>query len=223
MVKNRSIFLDYSNTITTVESENMAIEKWLSFIRDKYNLDQGMSEKFLELRLKKLVERERNFKTFMEINREVLNELYGIKEIYEDEYYRFHEKYLRLRDDFLPFMKEVKGAFSVVVVTDADNIYTERTMRSLGIYDLFDCIVTAEDVKAPKPDRRIFEEALRRSGYPEQVIFIGDSERRDIQGANNMNFLVIKMGDPSRDTAADFVATNFSQVLKILEERGLLK
>ncbi|MGC8618747.1 MAG: HAD family hydrolase [Thermoplasmata archaeon] len=223
MRKEKGIFLDFSNTITTVESENLAIEKWLSFIREKYGLDQGIYEKFINMRLKKLVERESNFRTFMQINKEVLKEIYGIDEIYEEEYYSFHERFLRLRDDFKEFLEKVREQFIVVVVTDADNTYTERTLSSLGIYGSFDLIVTAEDVRAPKPDRRIFEEALRRSGYPKKVVFIGDSERRDIQGAKKMNFLVIKMEDHSGETGADFVVKNFSQVIDILKSSGLLQ
>ncbi|MEM0127781.1 MAG: HAD family hydrolase [Thermoplasmatales archaeon] len=223
MRKNKGMFLDFSNTITTVESENLSIKAWLSFITEKYHLTGDVYEKFVKRRLEKLVEREKKFETFMEINREVLKELYGIEDIFEDDYYKFHEKYLRLRPDFLNFFDAIRNEFVTVVVTDADDIYTKRTMSSLGIYEIFDFIVTAEDVKAPKPDSRIFQEALRKAGNPEILIYIGDSERRDIKGAKKMGFIVIKMEDHSGETVADYVVHNFTEVLGILKKEKIIK
>ncbi|MEM3255910.1 MAG: HAD family hydrolase [Thermoplasmatales archaeon] len=222
MRNRKGLFFDFSNTITTEESENQSLDKWISFLNEKYHLGDDAYEKFVRRRLEKLVEREKNFKTFMQINREVLMEYYGIEDISEEEYYLFHEMYLRLRPDFLKFFNIIKDKFVTGVITDADNTYTKRTMSALGIYGIFDFIVTAEEVKVPKPDSKIFEEALRRAGYPEKVVYIGDSEKRDIIGAKNMGFIVIKIASQPGETAADYVATNFTEVLQILESNKII-
>ncbi|MEM0136306.1 MAG: HAD family hydrolase [Thermoplasmatales archaeon] len=222
-MRNREgLFFDFSNTITTEESENQSLDRWISFLNEKYHLGDDAYERFVRRRLEKLAEREKNFKTFMQINREVLKEYYGIEDVFEEEYYRFHEMYLRLRPDFLEFFNTVKDRFVTGVITDADNIYTKRTMSTLGIYGIFDFIVTAEEIKAPKPDSKIFEEALRRASYPERVVYIGDSEKRDIIGAKNMGFIVIKITSHPSETAADYVASNFTQVLQILESNKII-
>lgn len=217
----RAIFLDFSNTITTVESENNSIYKWLDLLSNKYHIPTDIRSAFSKRRLEKLVDREKKFRTFMEINREVLWELYGISEIYEEEYYEFHEQNLRLRPDFIDFVYSAKDSFQIVMVTDADNIYTDRTLSALGIKEYFDSIVTAESVRAPKPDPKIFNEALREAHNPSKVIFIGDSERRDIEGAKKMKFFTLKMEDTPSPTVADGIVHCFNDVTDIINDGHL--
>ncbi|MCL5874157.1 MAG: HAD family hydrolase [Candidatus Thermoplasmatota archaeon] len=218
MLSDKAIFLDYSNTITTVESENASISKWLDFIAEKYQINGDVHATFAKMRLEKLIDREKRFRTFMEINREVFLELYGLTYIFEEDYYRSHERNLRLRPDFINFISTVRKKFQVVMVTDADNLYTERTLNALEIAEYFDTIVTAEMVRAPKPDPRIFNVALKESHNPSKVVFIGDSERRDIEGAKRMKFFTIKMDDGLSQTVADRTVHNFDEVLKTMED-----
>ncbi len=217
MPPEKAIFLDFSNTITTVESENLSMEQWLELVREKYNIKPDIRENFKRMRLDKLVDRESKFRTFMEINHEVLSELYGISDIYEENYYRFHEINLRLRAEFIEFIESARKRFQIVMVTDADNTYTWRTTSALGITKYFDSIVTAEMVRAPKPDQRIFRTALKEAHDPSRVIFIGDSERRDVQGAKSMGFFVIKMDDGVGETRADRIVHSFAEVSRIID------
>ena len=205
----KAIFLDFSNTITTVESENKSMSLWLDLIVNEYRLKEDIRRNFAKARMEKLVDRETRFRSFMQINHEVLSELYGIAEIFEEEYYRSHERNLRLRPDFVDFIEEAKNDYEIVMVTDADNTYTERTLSALGIDKYFDSIVTAEMVKSPKPDPRIFRAAMKEAHDPTKVVFIGDSERRDIEGAKKMGFIALKMDDDSSSTVADMTIHNF--------------
>jgi putative hydrolase of the HAD superfamily len=222
VANNAAILLDFSNTITTVESENESIGKWLDLIKQRYNIKDNVHSRFKAMRLEKLVDREKRFRTFMEINREVLSEIYGISEIFEEEYYASHEKNLRLRPDFIPFVAQMMEKFQIIMVTDADNVYTERTLAALRIAQYFDSIVTAENVGAPKPSPKIFNEALNVAQYPSKVLFIGDSERRDIEGAKSMKFITVKMDDDSSPTIADERVHDFSHVTEIIKRRHLL-
>jgi HAD superfamily hydrolase (TIGR01549 family) len=222
VTNDSAIFLDFSNTITTVESENEAMDRYLSFIRERYNLDDGIFKKFRDLRSEKLIQRENKFKTFMEINMEVLRELYGIHDIYPERYYEYHVKFLRLRPDFHLFATSIKGLTKIVMVTDADTEYTARTVAALGISEIFDAIVTAEQVRISKPNPGIFMEALRRAGNPTRVVFVGDSERRDVEGAKRMKFFTILMGNGNDHTSADARVVNFKEVLDILEKMEIL-
>ncbi len=209
MPAGKAIFLDFSNTITTVESENKSMSLWLDLIVNEYRLKEDIRRNFAKARMEKLVDRETRFRSFMQINHEVLSELYGISEIFEEEYYRSHERNLRLRPDFVDFIEEAKNDYEIVMVTDADNTYTERTLSALGIDKYFDSIVTAEMVKSPKPDPRIFRAAMKEAHDPTKVVFIGDSERRDIEGAKKMGFIALKMDDDSSSTVADMTIHNF--------------
>lgn len=217
MLSDLAIFLDFSNTITTVESENTSISLWLDLIAEEYHIRDDIRTRFPKRRLEKLVDREKRFRTFMEINREVLSELYGLTQIFEEEYYRSHERNLRLRPDFIGFIRDASKKFQIVMVTDADNLYTDRTLIALKIEKYFDSIVTAEMVRAPKPDPRIFDLALEESHHPSRVIFIGDFERRDIEGAKSKKFFTLKMDDDSSPTIADKTVHNFDDVSRAIE------
>lgn len=222
MRENTAIFTDFSYTITTVESENMAIDGYLNFMRSRYSLSEDFIPKFKDMRNKKLVDREDNYRTFMKINEEVLFELYKIEEIYPEDYYRFHETLLKLRLDFLKFAATVRKATKLVMVTDADIEFTKRTLSKLGIDKLFDKIITAESVEAPKPNPKIFETALKAVDNPSEVVFVGDSERRDIGGAKRMNFFTVLMDNYSESTSADAKVRNFDELLNILRDRNII-
>ena len=53
-----SILIDFSNTISTKESENEALEIFLEFIRTKYHIEEQIIGKFVNIRHQKLIERE---------------------------------------------------------------------------------------------------------------------------------------------------------------------
>ena len=64
-----TILIDFSNTISTKESEDVVLEIFLEFIRTKYHIKEQIIGKFVNIRHQKLIERENNFRTFMEIKR----------------------------------------------------------------------------------------------------------------------------------------------------------
>ena len=54
----------------------------------------------------------------------------------------------------------------------------------IGIGHLFDFVLSAADAQAAKPDRKIFEDALRLSGHrAADVLHVGDDPVRDVNGA----------------------------------------
>ena len=218
-----SILIDFSNTVSTTESENEALEIFLEYIRRKYHIAEQILDKFVNIRHQKLIERENNFKTFMEINAEILKENFGIQFSYDDieYYYNIHCKNLKLREGYNEFIKFIKSRrINIVMVTDADFEYTIRTTSALKILDDFDYIITAEDVRSPKPNAQIFIKALLLADCPEKAFFIGDSDRRDIMGAKSIWLGTIRIKDyisEKKETSADHEARNFYEVINIIE------
>ena len=218
-----SVLIDFSNTISTVESENESLKIFLEYIRKKYGIQRQIYDEFVNIRHQKLIERESNFRTFMDINMEILRENFRIRLTNDDieYYYETHCKNLTLREgyyDFINFLKSKR--IPIVMVTDADFEYTIRTTSALKILNDFNYIVTAEDVKSPKPRPDIFIRALLLAGCPEKVYFIGDSERRDIGGARSIGLETIRMKDhidEGENTLADHEAGNFYDVIDILK------
>ncbi len=222
-LNKNTLMLDFSNTITTVASEDNALKNYLEFVANTEGIiDDELFNKFTNLRSIKLIDRETNFRTFVEINREVWKELYNVDNIHEDDYYRFHESLLKLKDDFIPFIESIKNNANVVLVTDADNIYTYRTLDALGIRKYFDFIITAEDVLKPKPLPEIFNKAISLCNGSKLFWHIGDSERRDIGGAKKLGIYAVLMADDFKETAADATVKNFTELRKLMIEKRFL-
>lgn len=76
-------------------------------------------------------------------------------------------------------------------LTIISNGFTEvqyKKIRSSGIEHYFAHVVLSEEANALKPDKKIFEYALKlNNALPEEAIMIGDSYEADIRGAQNAN------------------------------------
>jgi putative hydrolase of the HAD superfamily len=56
-------------------------------------------------------------------------------------------------------------------------------LRKLGVNRFFSAVLVSEDVGWRKPNRKIFQEALRRLGVKaEETVYVGDSPTEDIEG-----------------------------------------
>lgn len=66
-----------------------------------------------------------------------------------------------------------------------------------GLFDLFDAFAISDHLGVEKPDRRMFEHALRELDIPEdawgEVAMVGNNLARDIRGANALGLISIWM------------------------------
>ena len=72
-------------------------------------------------------------------------------------------------------------------------------LKGTGLAEYFDFILASAEVGSAKPDKKIFIEAIRRSGVkPAEVCHIGDDLRADIRGANSVGIEAILIDRNSR-------------------------
>ncbi|HVY72149.1 MAG TPA: HAD-IA family hydrolase, partial [Verrucomicrobiae bacterium] len=64
--------------------------------------------------------------------------------------------------------REHYGKVPMAVASGGTNVIINQVLRHLGIRDLFQAVVTSEDVTRQKPAPDIFLEAARRIGVPPQ-------------------------------------------------------
>ncbi|GJE15112.1 HAD family hydrolase [Methylobacterium longum] len=85
------------------------------------------------------------------------------------------------------FLDDVRMAnIPMAIVTDQLAQCQMRKMVTLGLVKYIDCLVSSEEIGSDKPDRRIFELALRKLGVDEGPIWmIGDSLRCDMKGSRD--------------------------------------
>ncbi|MCK4409234.1 MAG: HAD-IA family hydrolase [Candidatus Eisenbacteria sp.] len=69
------------------------------------------------------------------------------------------------------------------VISNSDG-RLEWRLDEIGILDRFDFVIDSAIVGVSKPDRRIFEDALKRSSLsPEEAVYVGDYYEVDVRGA----------------------------------------
>lgn len=90
----------------------------------------------------------------------------------------------------MPYAKEILDyLYAKYPLTIISNGFTEvqyKKLRSSDIEHYFSHIVLSESAKALKPDKQIFEYALKlNNALPSEAIMIGDSYEADIKGAQN--------------------------------------
>lgn len=142
----------------------------------------------------------------------------------------FYEEYLRKHQSFVRLLPGAREALEQVsrvgvhigIVEDCDTAYLDRQMCWLDIARFFDSRTTAEEVRAGKPDERIFKAALQKAHcLPGQAIFVGDSVERDILGAKALGMTTVLVDTRMIRTElaeADFVASHLDRLANILVE-----
>jgi putative hydrolase of the HAD superfamily len=90
----------------------------------------------------------------------------------------------QLYDDVLPALQALRdAALRLVVVSNANGTLCAHFDR-LGLTGLVDCVLDSQDFGVEKPDPRLFEIALERSGADrETTIHVGDLYHVDVLGA----------------------------------------
>lgn len=81
--------------------------------------------------------------------------------------------------DTLPFIKYIKdNNLPLVLVTGNAHIHVNKVLNNLGLNDIFDLIITSEDIKHQKPDPEGIKLALTKMNYLGElndVCYIGDA------------------------------------------------
>lgn len=80
--------------------------------------------------------------------------------------------------------------FRLTVVTNGSAQNQRRKLERIGLADNFDHVVVSGEAGFEKPDRRIFELALKMIQVcPVDALFVGDDPMRDILGASQAGLL----------------------------------
>lgn len=103
-------------------------------------------------------------------------------------YLKLYENGWKLFGDVLPFLdSHPSEKFGII-----SDWYTKQQVRKLkktGVLNRFSYIVTEEMANASKPDKRIFEYALKKSGCrSENAIYIGDNLQKDAKASCEAGF-----------------------------------
>lgn len=90
-----------------------------------------------------------------------------------------------------------RDGYLLAVLSDAPRIQAWMRICSLGIHDKFDCVITYDDTKRRKPDKKPFLLALKKLKISsEEAVMVGDSIKRDMTTAKKlgMNTVLARYG-----------------------------
>ncbi|MBN1553375.1 MAG: HAD family hydrolase [Phycisphaerae bacterium] len=98
----------------------------------------------------------------------------------------------------------------------------DRHLESLGLLPYLPVRVYSCDVGRRKPHRRVFQEALQNIGAsPAETIFVGDSPKADIRGANRLGMVSVLKDPAGRYATSRHTPTHTIQ--SILELRDVIQ
>ena len=90
---------------------------------------------------------------------------------------------LRPVDAVVEIVRRYHGQYPMAVATGSTTASASTSLRSIGVLDLFDALVSADDVGRPKPAPDIFLIAAQRISVPPQECVVFEDGETGMQGA----------------------------------------
>lgn len=126
---------------------------------------------------------------------------------------------VELYPDVLPDLEYLFARFTVVALTNGN-----ANLQTIGIRHLFHDVVTAAEVGAAKPARKIFDVAVRKTGAsPVEILHVGDHPETDVDGGRQAGLRTawvnrVNAEWPEHLAAPDVTVTSITELRKILEQ-----
>ncbi len=110
------------------------------------------------------------------------------------------------------------------IITDAPRLQAWLRLAEMKLAPFFDIVIAFEDTWRKKPSAMPFEEAVKKLGLkPGEILFVGDSLRRDIAGAKKAKMVaaLARYGESRESGGAkpDYVVSSPRQLVWIVTRR----
>ena len=205
----KAIFFDVNGTLFKSN------QKFFDFLAERFgNRELGNKAK---AKFREKIEKfsGQNFRPFLELVREAASETFGrefslfeITEIYED----YIEKEMYIERGTKDVLENLGRNYKLGIISNGSREIVAKQLSFFGISKFFEVVITSDDAKAFKPDRKIFLLALNRLKIkPENAAFVGNS-KNDMLGAKKVGILAISLSD---DKDADFRIKNLKELERI--------
>jgi len=227
------VFFDFGGTLMDIESDKSAHYYLMESVKNKYGLNENaedLSKKYRHythsypapIEYRKAFGKENIMNAFMKI-------LKNKKPDYEwfwDEYLKAHRGYVRLYPGSVEALSWVKrNNFHLGMISDIDDSYLYEQLEALNIKHIFDSVTTSEEVGFRKPDKKIFDTALKKAECTgNESIYIGDKIDRDVAGGKNVGMKTILFSNSHLNNSSDcpdFITDELNAIPGIVN--GLMK
>lgn len=135
-----------------------------------------------------------------------------------------NERDFRLRDGVHETLESLRSrGIHVSIVSNIDEDQLSHLTRLGDLDGRFDAMISSEAARSCKPHPRIFELALTSAGCaPEEALFVGDTRRQDIAGANGVGIRSVLLwhrddrAPPDEDPRPDHVIRRIPELLDLV-------
>ena len=134
----------------------------------------------------------------------------------------FYAPYVTEYEDEIEVLKALKEAgYLLGVVTNKGGPLTKYTLEICHIEDMFDVVISADDVDSPKPNPEGIYKAMEKVGIKNKgdVLYIGDNDIDYFSGSNaGVETMLVSWG-PREIKCLDkakYVASSYNEMRKIL-------
>jgi HAD superfamily hydrolase (TIGR01509 family) len=127
-------------------------------------------------------------------------------------------------DGAIPVVKKLSRKFSVGVVSNGLSDVQYRKLETMGLYNLFSCVVLSEVIGIRKPDPAIFLKAASLIHIkPAECLYVGDSYINDVIGAKNAGMQACWFNSesikPQDETVKpDFIISKLEELPQLLKK-----
>jgi len=103
---------------------------------------------------------------------------------------------VELNEDVVNYARSLRGKVPMAIATGGTRVVAEKTLQAVGISDLFDEVVTANDVECGKPAPDIFIEAANRLEVDPKECLVLEDAPAGIMAAQNAGMDVVTVPVP---------------------------
>ncbi len=101
-------------------------------------------------------------------------------------------------DEVVDFAKSLRGKVPMAIATGGTRIMVEKTLQAVGLSDLFDEVVTANEVKCGKPAPDVYLEAAARLGVEPARCLAFEDAAAGLMAAQSAGMQVVCVPAPVR-------------------------
>jgi glucose-1-phosphatase len=83
-------------------------------------------------------------------------------------------------------LRELKQKYPLILVSNTNEAHIDFVRSNYRVLDYFDHYILSYEVGSLKPDRKIFDEAIKISGHPAEALFFTDDRPENISAAAHL-------------------------------------
>jgi putative hydrolase of the HAD superfamily len=120
------------------------------------------------------------------------------QEVPYEEFFPMYGDIFREIPETCDLLRRLRSRYPLYLLSDTNEIHFGYVRGRVEILDLFDDFILSYQVGAMKPEARIFQEALRRSGLPADACVFVDDRPACVEGAARVGMHAVQFRSAER-------------------------